>query len=215
MTYFRELPDIQYQNFLTDSNSSQSYLQMKNIFLRGKLRDDLQNNFTVFTKYAIAERERPDQIAEKLYGDPGLDWIVITAANITNYQNDLPLTNQQLYDNIESKYGTGKNDIRFYRTTEVKDTNGRLILSAGINVDENYTIPNPDLPGSTLNPVEAISNFEYETELNDKKKTIYVLRPEYVNQYIRDMRDLAAYGINSQFLTPSTIRTENTRNQSP
>jgi len=215
MTYFRELPDIQYQNFLTDSNSSQSYLQMKNIFLRGKLRDDLQSNFTVFTKYVIAERERPDQIAEKLYGDPGLDWIIITTANITNFQNDLPLTNQQLYDNIVETYGTGKDDIRFYRTTEVKDREGRLILKAGINVDENYTIPNPDLPGALINPVEGITNFEYETELNDAKKTIYVLRAEYVNQYIQDMRDISAYGINSQFLTPTTIRTENTRNQSP
>jgi len=215
MTYFRELPDIQYQNFLTDSNSSQSYLQMKNIFLRGKLRDDLQSNFTVFTKYVIGEKERPDQIAEKLYGDPGLDWIIITTANITNFQNDLPLTNQQLYDNIVETYGTGKDDIRLYRTTEVKDREGRLILKAGINVDENYTIPNPDLPGALINPVEGVTNFEYETELNDAKKTIYVLRAEYVNQYIQDMRDLAAYGINSQFLTPTTIRTENTRNQSP
>ena len=215
MTYFRELPDIEYQNFLADSNSSQSYIMMKNLFLRGKLRDDLQSNFTMFTKYQIAEKERPDQIAEKLYGDSGLDWIVITAANITNYQNDLPLTNQQLYDNIVAKYGNDKDKIRFYRTTEVRDDLGRLILRAGIVVDEDYKIPNPNLPNAELNPVEGITNFEYETEKNDEKKNIYVLRPEYVNQYIQDMRDISAYGINSEFLKPNVIRTENTRNQSP
>ena len=215
MTYFRELPDIEYQNFLASSNSSQSYIMMKNLFLRGKLRDDLQSNFTMFTKYEIAEKERPDQIAEKLYGDSGLDWIVITAANITNYQNDLPLTNQQLYDNVVAKYGNDKDKIRFYRTTEVRDDLGRLILRAGIVVDADFTIPNPKLPNAELNPVEGITNFEYETERNDAKKTIYVLRSEYVDQYIQDMRDISAYGINSEFLRPNTIRTENTKNQSP
>ena len=219
MTYFRELPDIQYQNFLPDSNSSQSYIDMKNIFLRGKLRDDLQNNFTVFTKYVIGERERPDQIAEKLYGDPGLDWIIITTANITNFQNDLPLTSQQLYDMVDRKYGTAKDEIKLYRTTEVRDNDGRLFLNAGIVVDHDYTIPNPDVPGAQLNPVEGITNFEYESEMNDEKKTIYVLRPEYVNQYIQDMRDISAFGINSQFVSRRTRegvnRTENTRNQSP
>ena len=51
MTYFRELPNIEYENFLSDSPGSSDYILMKNIFVRGKLRDDLQNVFTIFNKY--------------------------------------------------------------------------------------------------------------------------------------------------------------------
>ena len=64
MGYFRELPNLEYQNFLSDSLSSQSYLTVKNLFRRNKLRDDLQNVFTVFDKYEIVEGARPDTVAE-------------------------------------------------------------------------------------------------------------------------------------------------------
>jgi hypothetical protein len=50
MSYFRQLPNIQYQNFLNNSTGSQDYLLMKNIFLRGKMRDDLRDNFTLVLK---------------------------------------------------------------------------------------------------------------------------------------------------------------------
>ena len=64
MGYFRELPNLEYQNFLSDSLSSQSYLTVKNLFRRNKLRDDLQNVFSVFDKYEIMEGARPDTVAE-------------------------------------------------------------------------------------------------------------------------------------------------------
>ena len=164
MGYFRELPNVEYENFI-DPNSSQSYILMKNIFLRGKLRDDLQNVFTVFDKYVIGENERADQIAEKLYGDASLDWVVIVTANIINYQNEFPLTSQQLWNYVSEKYGEENiNDIYEYVTTEVRDSDERLILPANLVVDSNFTIPNPDIPGAILNPVSGVTNFEKERE---------------------------------------------------
>ena len=74
MSYFRQLPNIEYQNFLTSSTGSQDYLLLKNIFLRGKLRDDLQSNVTVFQKYSIRGDERPDQIAYNVYGSSDYDY---------------------------------------------------------------------------------------------------------------------------------------------
>lgn len=216
MSYFRELPNVQYQNFLQDSSGSQDYVLMKNIFIRGKLRDDLQNVFTIFDKYVISENERPDQIAEKLYGDPQLDWVVLTVANIINYQNDYPLTSQQLFEYVTEKYGEENvSEIRYYQTTEVRDDRDRLVLPAGLVVDQNFTIPNPDLPQLTINPVTAISNWDYETEINDKKKEIYVLKNAYVNQFLEDIEDIATYGFNSEFIDPKTIRTANTINENP
>ena len=84
MSYFRELPDLGYQNFLSNSPSSQSYLKVKNLFRRNKLRDDLQNIFTVFDKYEIMEGARPDTVAEDYFGSSDLDWVVLITAGIVN-----------------------------------------------------------------------------------------------------------------------------------
>ncbi len=216
MTYFRELPNVEYQNFLANKSGSQDYILMKNIFIRGKLRDDLQNVFTLFNKYVINEGERPDEIAQKLYGDPSFDWVVLVTANIINYQNDYPLSSQQLWEYVTNKYGEEYvNDIRYYVTTEVKDDSGRLILPANAVVDKDFTIPNPDFPTSFINPTVAISNWEYENDINDKKKTIYVLKREYLNQFLNDMQDITTYGFNSEFINDKTIRVANSLNKKP
>ena len=216
MTYFRELPNVEYQNFLSDSTGSLDYILLKNIFIRGKIRDDLQNILTVFDKYVIVENERPDQIADKLYGDPNLDWVIRLTANIITYQNDLPLNAQQLYEFCVEKYGeAGMLEIRYYETTEVRNDMGKLILPAGQVVDSTFTIPNPNLPQLTINPVTPITNFDYETQRNDEKKTIYVLKPIYLGQFLDDMRDISTYGFNSEFINDKTIRVTNTLNTSP
>ena len=216
MTYFRELPNVEYQNFLPESTGSQDYILMKNIFVRGKLRDDLQNVFTVYDKYVIGENERPDEIAKKLYNDPGLDWVVLVVANIVNFQNDYPLTDQQLYEYCIEKYGQDQMlEVRYYETTEVKDNRGRLVLPAGLVVDEDFSIPNPDLPQLTINPTVGISFFEYERAQNDSKKEIFVLKAEYINTFLEDMEDISTYGFNSEFVDPKTIRVTNTLNTSP
>ena len=216
MTYFRQLPNIQYENFLDTSTGSQDFLTTKNIFLRAKLRDDLQNNFTVFNKYVIMGDERPDQIAYKLYGTSEYDWVVLTTANIINYQNEFPFTSQQLWEYVTNKYGeTGANDIKYYETKEVKDDSGRLILPAGVIVDENFTIPDPDFPTSFINPVLGISNWDYEGRINDDKRTIYVLRPSYLNIFLNDIRGISKYGVNSQFIDPNTIKGFNSKIASP
>ena len=216
MTYFRELPNVEYQNFLPDSKGSQDYILMKNIFIRGKLRDDLQNVFTIFNKYVISENERPDQIAQKLYGDPGLDWVVLVVAGIINFQNDYPLTEQQLFEFCVDKYGEKEMvDVRYYITKEVRDDRDRLILPGDLTVDKTFTIPNPDFPQLTLNPVIPVTNFDYERRRNDDKKNIYVLKNEYINQFLQDMDDIATYGFNSEFVDPKTIRVTNTLNTSP
>ena len=84
MSYFRELPNLRYPSFLPDKNSSLDYLEVKNVFRRVKLRNDLQNVFTMFDKYQIAEGARPDTVAEEMYGSPELDWVVLLTANILN-----------------------------------------------------------------------------------------------------------------------------------
>ena len=65
MSYFRELPDFEYQSPFVNSTGASDYVTAKNIFRRIKMRDDLKNVFTLFNKYIINEGDRPDTVAEK------------------------------------------------------------------------------------------------------------------------------------------------------
>ena len=151
MGYFRELPNLLYPSFLSEKTSSLDYIEVKNIFRRVKVRDDLYKNFVVFQKYEIPEGARPDTVAEDLYGTPNLDWVVLTVSGIINVRNEWPLSNRDLYNYCFEKYGDSLNNTRFFETTEVKDSNGRLTLPKGKIVDSNFTIPNPTNPSATLN----------------------------------------------------------------
>ena len=209
MGYFRELPNLRYPSFLREKKSSLDYIEVKNVFRRIKLRDDLQSNFTIFNKYEIEEGMRPDTVAEELYGNPEFDWIVLTVAGILNVRNEWPLNNRDLYNYCLDKYDDSLNSVRFFETKEVKNADGKLILPKGKVVDSDFTIPNPDNVSATLNPVVGISNYEYETRLNDEKRNIYVLREGYIQTFLNDIREIMTYDESSEFVDERTIQTEN------
>ena len=210
MGYFRELPDLRYPSFLPNKTSSLDYVEVKNIFRRAKLRDDLQNNFTVFDKYEIPMGARPDTVAENLYGSSQFDWVVLTVAGILNVRNEWPLSDRDIYDYSFDKYGESLNSVKFFETKEVKDVDGRLLLPKGKVVDSNFTIPKPGEPTATLNPVTGISNYEYEVRLNEEKRSIFVLREEYLQEFLNDMRQMMTYNKSSEYINSKTIQTENT-----
>ena len=216
MGYFRELPELEYQSFLSDAISSKEYLTVKNLFRRNKLRDDLQNVFTVFDKYEIVEGARPDMVAEEFYGDAELDWVVLMTAGIINVRDEWPLSNYRLYQYVEHKYGILElNEVRYYETKEIKDSNGRLILPAGKIVDEDFVLNYSDngnkVSVSGLDVRRGVSNWEYETIENNKKSSIYLLKRGYLQQFLNDMREIMTYGISSEYVNESLIRTENTK----
>ena len=215
MTYFRELPNLNYQSTSSDRSSSEDYVVVKNIFRRAKLRDDLQYIFTSLVSYYIRDGVRPDQVAESVYGDEGLDWVVLTSANIINVRDQWPLDSREIYNYAEIKYGKDLNQIRHYVTTEVKDADGRLILPKGKVVDEGFTIPDPSSSTATLNPVSGVTYYEYETNLNDQKREIYILDSKYLGMFLKDMRTIMRYKDSSQFIDTDLIQTENTRNTDP
>ena len=215
MTYFRELPNLEYQSFLSDRRSSNDYLLVKNLFRRVKLRDDLQNVLTIFNKYQIKDGARPDTVAKEVYGSTQYDWVVLISAGIINVRNEWPLSDKQVYDYAEEIYGNDLNAIHHYETKEVRDSQDRLILPKGKVVDSFFTIPDPNIPIQTINPVIGISNYEYEVRKNNDKRGIYILKPQYLQQAIIDTRKGLIYDRSSQYINDTLIRTENTRISNP
>ena len=224
MGYFRELPTLRYPSFLSDKISSLDYVDAKNLFRRVKLREDLQNILTLFDKYEIPDGFRPDNVAEDLYGSDTLDYVVIVCAGIVNIRDEWPLSNQDLYEYSENKYGvSGLTDIKYYETKLVKDSSGKVILPKGKRVDQNFKISyydggityTNDLTklgtnvASIPNPINAISNYEYETLRNEEKRNIFVLKNGFLQQFLDDFKEIMTYDESSQRIDDNTAQTEN------
>ena len=213
MSYFRELPNIEYQSPFANSTGASDYVIAKNVFRRMKLRDDLKNVFTLFNKYNINEGERPDTVAEKEYGKSDLDWVVLLSAGIINVRNEWPLSSRDLYNYVVEKYGLAEKDfVHHYETKEIRDSQNRLIIPEGNRVDANFDITFFD-NGTivTKSEITGITNYEFEMRENIKKSTINILRRSYLQQFLRDMKKEMTYKRSSQFVNNNLIRTENTK----
>ena len=218
MGFFRELPNIEYLSPLADRDSSLDYIKVKNLFRRVKVRDDLKKYFTVFDRITIKDGARPDQVADKVYGNAELDWVVLITAGIINVNNEWPLSSYELYNYSLEKYGALLNATKHYETIEVRDQKNRLILPKGKIVDSDFSIPDPSNPLTDLtgNAIRiGISYYEYETRLNERKRQIDLLKPRYLDQFLKDMRKIMKYSKSSQYISTRLIKTSNTRIKSP
>ena len=218
MGFFRELPNIEYLSVLSDRDSSLDYIKVKNLFRRVKVRDDLKKYFTIFDRVTVKDGARPDQIADIVYGNAELDWVVLITAGIINVNNEWPWSSYELYNYSLEKYGALLNATKHYETIEIRDEKNRLILPKGKIVDSDFSIPNPSNPLTDLtgNAIRiGISYYEYETRLNERKRQIDLLKPRYLDQFLKDMRKIMKYSKSSQYISTRLIKTSNTRIKSP
>jgi len=213
MGYFNELPNLEYLSQLPDANTNETYITVKNLFKRAKLRTDIVNIITAFQYYQIKDNERPDVVASKLYDDSELDWVILITNNITNIREQWPLSSQDLYYYMIDKYGSDENisGIHHYETTEVKDEYNRLVVPSGLQVDANFSVTYSKLNNAivTISPVKSVSNYEYEINENEKKRKIRILKPQYLSVVITDMRNIMRYDRSSQYVNQNTKKTYN------
>ena len=139
--YFRYVPNFEYVSRTESSNSISDYTTVKNLFKRAILRTDIFENLTYFDKYTIIGDERPDNVANKVYGNSNLDWLVLLANNIIDINSEWP-SPQSTFDEIMlEKYGSYENlygGVHHYISREVKNSIGTVIFPAGIVIGSNY-----------------------------------------------------------------------------
>ena len=217
--YFRKLPNLNYPSLLKTRESNTDFVQTKNLFRRVKVREDLFANFMQFDKYKIVGDERPDNVAQKVYDNDDLDWVILLSNNIVDLNNEWPLTQFQLNEFLNEKYTPQELvSIHHYETLELRDSRNQLILPAGIVVDEDFNLEY--LSGGQVKstnslvdgrPVKAVTFYDYENDLNDKKRNINVLKPELLGVFIRDFERIMKYDKSSQYVNRRLKRTENPR----
>ena len=216
--YFRNLPSFEYVNRTKDGQFISNYTEVKNFFKKGKIRDDLFQDLTVFEKYNIKGDDRPDNVAFELYGDPTLDWVVLLANNIVNVHNEWPLPQVSFEKYILDKYGSLEklDEIHHYESNEVKDTQGVIIFPKGVRVSAaqsvSYHEPMTD-EQITVNPISrAVTNYQYEEDVNNKKRRIFLIKSIYLNVVFDDMEEMMVYKEGStQFVSETLKRADDIR----
>lgn len=209
--YFSQLPDFEYVSRLPDARIS-DYIPVKNLFKKGKLREDIIEQTAVFTKYKIKGDDRPDNVAQELYGDPNLDWVILASNNILNVYNEWPMTQVNFENYLLDKYGTYAdiNAIRYYETTEVKNKAGAVITPAGLQVDSDFSVTYYDAVEEGYNtkyPVTSVTNYDYEQKLQDDKRNIFTLKPRYLNIAKDDLKEMMEYKKGSTQYKSKTLKT--------
>ena len=219
-SYFRNIPNFEYVNRLPESHNSSEYIEVKNLFKRGKIRDDIFNDVTYFTKYSVKGDDRPDNVAFDVYQDSTLDWVILLSNNIINVQNEWPLTQESFETYLLDKYETYANiqGIHHYETKEVKNSNGATVVPKGLQVPKNFSKEFLDLNlgvyteiGGAADPITTeVTNQEYEINLQNERREIFVLKQNYLNIILNDMDQIMPYKTGStQYVSETLVRGEN------
>jgi len=211
--YFNLIPNFKYVSRLPDAKIS-DYITVKNLFKRVFLREDIYQNLTFFNKYSVVGDDRPDNVAAQVYQDSTLDWLILLTNNIINIANEWPLGQQEfnryLLDKYNDDYNEIYNGIHHYETIEVKDSNDVIIIPAGLEVSEDFSTTYYDyfIGGLTTanNITRPITNFQYEENLENKKREIFILKPEYISVVLDDIDDIMAYKKGSTEYVDETLK---------
>ena len=213
--YFNHVPNLEYVNRLPNAKIS-DYITVKNLFKKNEIRPDIFNDATVFTEYQIKGDDRPDNVAFEVYKDSTLDWVVLLSNNIINIQTEWPLLQNDLDRFLLDKYGTYEklNAVHHYETKEIKDSAGVVMVPQGLNVASDYSITYWD---STVNGYvaqtdvpEPVTNYEYEMDIENRKRNIHLLKSNYLALVKDDMNELMKYKKGgTQYVSPTLKKGEN------
>ena len=212
-SYFRQVPKFDYVSRNADEKNISDYIEVKNLFKRGKLREDIFGNLSFFTKYSIIGDERPDNVAYDAYGEETLDWVVLLSNNILNIQTEWPMT-QQVFDRfVLSKYGdynTLYNGIHHYESREILNYIGNIVIPKGLEVDQNYSVSYYDFSTeqdvTVTNVAQPVTNYDYENKIQEDKRNIFILKPLYLNVVFNDIEDIMTYKEGGAQYVNSTLK---------
>jgi len=147
----------------------------KDIFRRVGL-DRKKNNKLAVNSYYIKDGETPDMLANNFYGSSKYHWILLIVNDIVSVNEEWPKNEELLFTYTESKYGVGNASL---------DHHYRLTSDISIIVDH-------DAAAITAGTIEAVSNLDYELQLNEEKRQIFVLKPEFLAEFIVSYKSLMA-----------------------
>ena len=173
--YFENFPVIRYGS--TDGTIK----NVTNLLRRVAVRSKLKTNVSFFDTYDVKNGETPEIIADKLYDDPKLHWIIMLVNNVTDRYHDWPMSEQQFNSYLNEKYSNPDGIHHYEISQESGDTTQKI---------EVY---DPELISSDTDAYTSatpITNREYEESEQDKKRKIRLLDPVFIDQFVDEFKIL-------------------------
>lgn len=214
-SFFSQFPTVAYD---IAGNQYSNYELVTNIFFRLRIIQEALQNITAYYEFVIPDGETPEILADKVYGDSGYHWVILLANNIKDAQYDWPLDTRTFNKYIKSKYGSissAKTQIHHYEmvitreeSSSGKITETRFQINQDKLTDNELSVPFPywtGLPEDQLLETinfgdgktvvqktfrDAITVWDYEQNINESKRTIKIIRPEFLSQIIQEFRNL-------------------------
>lgn len=163
--YFEDFPSFLYDFEITLGN--RTTYSITDITRNIRFRRDILANITVYDTYDVLDGETPEIVADKIYGDANLHWVIMLANERFDYRSDWVMTYPTLQNYVSRKYGNDHMyDIHHYETT------------AGLIVSSDYPM------------AVAITNMEYEDAVNESKRTIKIVAPELLNIVLKNFKEM-------------------------
>lgn len=166
--FFKAMPRMSYK-------ANGKTISTKDIFRRVGLDRQLNNALAV-ESYYINDGETPDIVANNKYGSSNYHWVLLLINDIVNPYEDWPRRDAELFAYVEAKYGVGSASVEHHY---------RLVSNTSIIVDY-------DAAKLISGEIEPVSNYDYELDLNQKKRQIFLLKPEFLGKFLKDYQKLMA-----------------------
>ena len=199
MAYFTHLPNVHVRTSSYRQNNVDPYTVAKNIFRRIKIREDLEDIVLGFQQYTVKNNQRPDQVALEVYGNMQYDWVILLCNNIINIYEEWPMSEDELERYIDSTYEEDADSVHHWVTQRITDARGRILVKEDRTVPEDWTYTRPD--GTVIDKEETVrpvSVYDHESQKNDFKRNIYLLKKDFITGFIEEFSSLVGYLPNSE-----------------
>jgi len=168
--YFANFPIIAY-----DSVGNKEYKAVTDLLRRVALRSKVRSNTLVFDTYDVKSGETPEMLADKLYNDPELHWVILLINDITDRYHQWPMNNNQFIAYLNDKYS----NIDATHHYEISQVSGDTTIKINIGSD------NTEHSGASI-----VTNREYEEERQDELRKIRLLNPIYIEPFVDEYQKL-------------------------
>ena len=168
MSYFNQFPTMIY-----DPAGDGSAKLCTDIMSRVRVRANMKKEIVMLDPYDVKENETPEIVADKHHGSPYYHWVVMILNDISDVNHDWVKSTRQLQKYLLTKYTqTQLNETHHY---EMYQTSGDTTITIEV---ENSTYPS----------ATAITNYEYEVALNESKRSIDLLRNDYLTFFVEEFQ---------------------------
>lgn len=192
--YFEKFPQVFYPI------SPDAFRLATDITIRAKFEEAIKKNNRAVIDYRIKDGDTPDNIAYRFYGASNLHWVIMMLNDILDPYYDWPVPGEILDQYIEEKYGDKLNNIHhgFILGTDIEvdipvalltENEGmeKILLESGPLGGEFIIVFNGNT-GNINEKIGTYTNRQWEILLNDRKRDIKLLRPEFINQAVAQLK---------------------------